>query len=77
VRSRDRAAQRNIDVEVRLCPPHVVGSEVADAATVSTVSDRLASAKVAADAALAMLRQWAKDADANTDGDADHRGARR
>ena len=33
--------------------------EVADAAMLSTVSDRLASAKVAADAALAMLRQWA------------------
>jgi hypothetical protein len=44
--------------------------EVADAAMLSTVSDRLASAKVAADAALAMLRQWAKDADANDDGDA-------
>jgi hypothetical protein len=44
--------------------------EVADAAVLSTVSDRLASAKVAADAALAMLRQWAKDADASDDGDA-------
>ena len=43
--------------------------EVADAAMLSTVSDRLASAKVAADAALAMLRQWAKDADASDDGD--------
>jgi hypothetical protein len=34
------------------------------------VSDRLASAKDAADVALAMLRQWAKDADANDDGNA-------
>ncbi len=47
-----------------------VQDEVADAAMLSTVSDRLASAKDAADAALAMLRQWAKDADANDDGDA-------
>ena len=39
--------------------------EVAD-----TANDRLASAKGAADAALAMLRQWAKDAEATNDGDA-------
>jgi hypothetical protein len=44
--------------------------EVADAAMLSTVSDRLASAKDAADAALAMLRQWETDTDANDDGDA-------
>ena len=44
--------------------------EVAD-----TANDRLASAKGAADAALAMLRQWAKDAEANDDGDEDDRGA--
>jgi len=42
--------------------------EVAD-----TANDRLASAKGAADAALAMLRQWAKDAEATNDGDADGR----
>ena len=39
--------------------------EVAD-----TANDRLASANGAADAALAMLRQWAKDAEATNDGDA-------
>ena len=39
--------------------------EVAD-----TANDRLASAKGAADAALAMLRLWAKDAEATNDGDA-------
>jgi hypothetical protein len=39
--------------------------EIADAASVSTASDRLVSAKDSADAALAMLRQWAKDAEAN------------
>jgi hypothetical protein len=33
--------------------------EVADAAMLSTVNDRLASARDAADAARAMLRQWA------------------
>ena len=42
-----------------------VEDEVAD-----TANDRLASAKGAADAALAMLRQWAKDAEATNDGDA-------
>ena len=42
--------------------------EVADAAMLSTVSDRLASAKDSAEAALAMLDQWAKDAEANDDG---------
>jgi hypothetical protein len=36
----------------------------------STVSDRLGSANDAADAALAMLRQWAKDTDVNDDSDA-------
>jgi hypothetical protein len=44
--------------------------EVADAAALSTASDRLASAKGAAAAALATLRLWAKDADASDDGDA-------
>src|SRR6516164_5567331 len=44
--------------------------EVADAAMLSTASDRLASAKNATAAALAMLRHWAKDAEANDDGDA-------
>ena len=39
--------------------------EVADKA-----NDRLASAKGAADTALALLRQWAKDAEATNDGDA-------
>jgi hypothetical protein len=47
-----------------------IEDEVADAATLDTASDRLASAKDAADAALAILRQWAKDAEANDDGDA-------
>ena len=51
--------------------------EVADAAMLSAASDRLASAKTATAAALAMLRQWAKDAEANDDGDAGDRGARR
>jgi hypothetical protein len=37
--------------------------EVADAAMLSTVGDRLASAKDSAEAALAMLGQWAKEAD--------------
>jgi hypothetical protein len=44
--------------------------EVADAAMVNTVSDRLESAKDAVAAALAMLRLWAKDAEANDDGEA-------
>jgi hypothetical protein len=39
--------------------------EVADAAMLSIVSDRLASATCTVAAALAMLRQWAKDAEAN------------
>jgi hypothetical protein len=47
--------------------------EVADAAMLSTVSDRLAFAKDSVDASLAILRQWAKDADANDDGDARER----
>jgi hypothetical protein len=47
----------------------LAGDEVADAAMLNTASDRLQSSKDAA-AALAMLRQWAKDADANDDGDA-------
>jgi hypothetical protein len=38
--------------------------EVADAAMLCTASDRRASAKDSVDAALAMLRQWAKDAEA-------------
>jgi hypothetical protein len=46
-----------------------VEDEVADP-MLSTASDRLASAKGAADTALAMLRQWAKDAEASDDGDA-------
>jgi hypothetical protein len=49
--------------------------EVADAAMLSTPNDRLASAKGGAAAAPAMLRQWAKDVEANDDGDADDRGA--
>jgi hypothetical protein len=44
--------------------------EIADAAMLGTVSDRLASAEDAANAALAMLRKWAKHADANDDGEA-------
>jgi hypothetical protein len=47
--------------------------EVADAAMLNTASDRLASAKDAAHAALAMLRQRAKDAEATNDGDAGER----
>jgi hypothetical protein len=43
--------------------------EIADAAMVNTVSDRLGSAKDAAAAALAVLRQWAKDAEATDDGE--------
>jgi hypothetical protein len=45
-----------------------VEDEVAD-----TANDRLAYAKGAADAALAMLRLWAKDAEATNDGDAGER----
>jgi hypothetical protein len=51
-----------------------VEDEVA-AAMLSAASDRLASAKNATAAALAMLHQWAKDAEANDDGDADDREA--
>ena len=43
---------------------------MADAAMLSTVSDRLASAKNSTEAALAMLGQWAKDAETNDDGEA-------
>jgi hypothetical protein len=43
--------------------------EVAD-----TASDRLVSAKGTAVTALAILRQWAKDAEANDDGDGDAGG---
>ena len=43
--------------------------EVADAAMLSTVNDRLGSAKDSAEAALAMLGQWAKDAEADDDGE--------
>jgi hypothetical protein len=45
-------------------------AELADAAMLTTVSDRLASAKDSAEAALAMLRQSAKDAETNDDGEA-------
>jgi hypothetical protein len=42
------------------------------------VADELAQMQdEVADAALAMLHQWAKDAEANDDGDAGDRGARR
>jgi hypothetical protein len=44
--------------------------EVADAAMLSTVNDRLGSAKDSAEAALAMLGQWVKDAEGNDDGEA-------
>jgi hypothetical protein len=47
--------------------------EVGDAAMLNAASDRLASAKDSADAALAILRQWAEDAEANDDGDAGER----
>jgi hypothetical protein len=47
--------------------------EVADAAKLSTASDRLTSAKDSAEAALAALRQWAKDAEANDQGEAGDR----
>jgi hypothetical protein len=48
--------------------------EVADAAMLNAASDRLESARGSADAALAMLRQWAKDAEDNEDGEANDRG---
>jgi hypothetical protein len=75
---RIRAVRRVIDlVEGLIAAFDEVGDElaqmedeVADAAMLSTVSDRLASAKGDADVALAMLRQGAKDAEANDDGDA-------
>jgi hypothetical protein len=44
--------------------------EVADAAMINNVSDRLASAKHSVATALAMLPQWAKDAEADDDGEA-------
>jgi hypothetical protein len=44
--------------------------EVADAAMLSTVGDRLASAKDSAEGALVVLRKWAKDAEAKDDGEA-------
>jgi hypothetical protein len=43
--------------------------EIADAAILTTASDRLAFAKDSAEAALAMLRRWAKDAEADDDGE--------
>jgi hypothetical protein len=42
-------------------------------ALTSSGTDRLASAKGGADAAIAMLRQWAKDAEASDDADAGRR----
>jgi hypothetical protein len=44
--------------------------EVADGAMLNAASKRLQSSKDSAEVALAMLRQWAKDAEANNDGDA-------
>jgi hypothetical protein len=44
--------------------------EVADAAYLPTAQDRLASAKDRVAEALALLRQWLKEAEANDEGEA-------
>jgi hypothetical protein len=47
-----------------------IEDEIADAAFLGTAQDRLASAKDSAATALAPLRQWLKEAEANDDGEA-------
>ena len=47
-----------------------IEDEIADAAFLGTAQDRLASAKDGAAAALAPLRQWLKEAEANDEGEA-------
>ena len=47
-----------------------IEDEIADAAFLGTPQDRLASAKARAATALAPLRQWLKEAEANDEGEA-------
>ena len=47
-----------------------IEDEIADAAFLGTAQDRLASAKDSAATALAPLRQWLKEAEANGEGEA-------
>ena len=47
-----------------------IEDEIADAAFLGTAQDRLASAKDSAATALAPLRQWLKEAEANDEGEA-------
>ena len=47
-----------------------IEEEIADAAYLPKAQDRLASAKDSAATALAPLRQWLKEAEANDDGEA-------
>src|SRR5580704_12934626 len=54
-----------------------IAEEVADAAYLPTAQDRLTSAKDRVAEALALLRQWLKEAEANDEGEASERGARR
>ena len=46
-----------------------IAEEVADAAYLPTAQDRLASAKDRVAEALALLRQWLKEAEANDEGE--------
>ena len=47
-----------------------IEDEIADAAFLGTAQDRLASAKDSVATALAPLRQWLKEAEANDEGEA-------
>jgi hypothetical protein len=47
-----------------------IAEEVADAAYLPTAQDRLTSAKDRVAEALALLRQWLKEAEANDEGEA-------
>jgi hypothetical protein len=52
--------------------PAAIEDEIADAAFLGTAQDRLASAKDSAATALAPLRQWLKEAEANDEGEEAH-----
>ena len=67
---RIRAVRRVIGLDEVADELAAAEDEIADSAMLGTASDRLVSAKDGAEAALAVLRQWVKDAEANDDGEA-------
>jgi len=77
-RSAVRAVRRAIDLGEALIDAwaevadelSAIQDEIADEAYLSTAQDRFASAKDGATEALALLRRWLKEAEANDEGDA-------